>query len=848
LHGAGEIKGVYDNEDQLYWGAQPFQAKIDADQFNAFLLFPQVSANAWDYTYYTRINSVLDSMQKYVHADPDRLIAMGLSNGGFGAMSYAANFPQRVSTIIASSPAMIQLIQGTIDNVVHVPLWVASGGLDTSPGPDVVNNYVDTLNAKGGDTRYNFYPDLGHGTWERMWAEPWLLPYWNNAHTANPIIFNKNSQFCFNSVNAKMVITQGFAEYQWQVNGVDIPNSNVNDIIGTQLGSYRARFRRVAGGPWSNWSVVPAVITALPATATPPISVTGIRSVVLPAPDGSTTTPLELPAGYTSYEWRRATDSVLVSVARTYNAPVGQYIAKATNCNATFSPIFKVISATGTPKPDSARNLTLARVSATSIKLNWTDVTTPVSNETGFEIYRAVTAGGPYTLAAITAADVKTYTDTAIANNYNFYYTIRAVNATGASGLSNELSLQPAKDTITPTTPANLKAIFTSRNFIDLEWSASADNVGVTAYDVYINGSKKYTSTVAKITADSLLANTAYTFTVVARDQAGNVSGISNATTATSKLNGLKYHYYEGTWNVLPNFNALTAVSSGSTANVDIAVRPAGIIQNYGFVWEGLINIRIPGNYTFETISDDGSKLYFNSFYSPTATALVNNDGLHGAIPVTGAVSIPDTGLHPISITFFQQSGGQSMQVYWTGPGINRQLIPNSAFTETFVASADTTAPTVPGDVRSTFTSPNFVELAWNASTDSVGVFAYDVYINNVKKYTTTATTITADSLLPNVAYTFAIKARDFAGNNSAAGSVTITTAATALKYKYYQGNWSVLPDFSTLTPVKTGSSANVDIAVKPAGIIQNYGLLWEGYINIKTPGAYTFETTSDDG
>ncbi len=851
LHGAGEIKGIYDNEDQLYWGAQSFQAKIDSGRYNAFLLFPQVSANAWDYTYYTRINSVLDSMQKYVKVDPDKVIAMGLSNGGFGAMSYAANFPQRVSTVIASSPALIQLIQGTIDNMIHVPTWVASGGLDSNPGPEVVNTYVDTFTAKGGDIRYSFYPTLGHGTWQQQWNEPYLVPYWINAHTANPLIFNKKNQVCENAVAAKLGITQGFAEYQWQVNGVNIANSNSNDIIGTQLGSYRVRFRRVAGGPWSDWSLVPAVITALPVSASPSISVTGIRSVVLPAPDGSTTTPLELPAGYTTYEWRRISDNALVSSARNYNAPVGQYKAKATNCNSTYSPVFTIITASGAPKPDSARNLTLTRVTSTSIRLTWTDVTSPVSNETGFEVYRAAKAGGPYIMAGITGADVKTFTDTAISNNYNFYYIIRAVNATGASGLSNENSLQPASDAVVPTTPANLKAVFTSRNYIDLEWIASTDNVGVTAYDVFISGVKKYTTTIPKISADGLLPNTSYTFTVVALDQAGNVSGVSNAVTATSTVNGLKYHYYEGNWNVLPNFSTLTEVASGTTPNVDIAVRPAGVNDYFSFVWEGFINIKTPGNYTFETVSDDGSKFYYNSFYSPTAIPLVNNDGLHGAISASGTVNISDVGLHPIAITFFEKNSGETMQVYWTGPGIARQLIPNSAFTESYQAPADVDAPTAPTGLTAVFLGNTSIDLSWTASTDNVGVSAYDIYVNGVKKYTSTTNTVTADSLVSNTTYSFTVIARDLAGNTSAAStalSAKTTATSAGLKYKFYQGSWSVLPDFITLTPVKTGTSANVDISVRTTGVNDNFGFVWEGYINLPAGGTYTFETVSDDG
>ncbi|MEO5997786.1 MAG: fibronectin type III domain-containing protein, partial [Chitinophagaceae bacterium] len=601
FHGAGEIQPVTDNEDQLFWGAEPFQAKIDSGRFNGFLLFPQVSSNSWDWFYQVKVNSVLDSLQKYCHTDQDKVISMGLSNGAFASMSFAFNFPTKVATVIGSSPALIELLQDNQNNSIHIPYWLASGGTDISPGPAVMNNYVNAFKVKGGDIRYSFFPEWGHGIWELQWNEPYLVPYWNAAHKANPLIFYQKSQFCPDAVNVRLGLTAGFAEYQWQLNNADIAGSNTNEITANQLGTYRARFRRIAGGEWSDWSLVPAVITSLPLITSPPIQVTGTRSVVLPAPDGSTTVPLELPPGFAIYEWRRISDNALVGSQRTFIAPVGQYKAKATNCTATYSPVFDVVNAAGSPKPDSARTITLSRLSPTSIKLNWTDVTSPASNETGFEIYRAATSGGPYTLATITAADIKTYTDTSLNNNLNYFYVIRAVNATGASGLSKEVSLQPLADNVVPSVPGNLRAAFTSRTYIDLEWDSSSDNVGVTGYDVYVNNVLTYTTTVPKVTANNLVPRTSYIFTVVARDQAGNVSAASNAVTAGSIANGLKYRVYEGAWDVLPDFSALTPVATGTSSNVNILVRPSGLNDNFGFVWEGYINIPVAGTYTFET-------------------------------------------------------------------------------------------------------------------------------------------------------------------------------------------------------------------------------------------------------
>ncbi len=59
-------------------------------------------------------------------------------------------------------------------------------------------------------------------------------------------------------------------------------------------------------------------------------------------------------------------------------------------------------------------------------------------NETNFEIYRSTTAGGPYQLIAITAANITTYQDNTLATNTTYYYTVRSVNGTGAAAKSNE--------------------------------------------------------------------------------------------------------------------------------------------------------------------------------------------------------------------------------------------------------------------------------------------------------------------------------------------------------------------------------------------------------------------------
>ncbi|TDD86076.1 glycosyl hydrolase family 18 protein [Actinomadura rubrisoli] len=89
----------------------------------------------------------------------------------------------------------------------------------------------------------------------------------------------------------------------------------------------------------------------------------------------------------------------------------------------------------------------------------------------------------------------------------------------------------------------------------------------------------------------------------------------------------------------------------------------------------------------------------------------------------------------------------------------------------------DTQAPAAPGNLRSTGKTATTVSLAWNASTDNVGVTGYEIYNGTTKIDTVTGTTATIAGLSAKTAYTFTIKARDAAGNTSpASGSVSVTT------------------------------------------------------------------------
>jgi endoglucanase len=92
----------------------------------------------------------------------------------------------------------------------------------------------------------------------------------------------------------------------------------------------------------------------------------------------------------------------------------------------------------------------------------------------------------------------------------------------------------PPSDTQAPSTPAGLTVTATTASSVSLSWSASTDNVGVTAYDVFQGSALATTVSGTSATVSGLTPSTMYSFTVKARDAAGNVSAASNAATATT--------------------------------------------------------------------------------------------------------------------------------------------------------------------------------------------------------------------------------------------------------------------------------------------------------------------------
>lgn len=134
---------------------------------------------------------------------------------------------------------------------------------------------------------------------------------------------------------------------------------------------------------------------------------------------------------------------------------------------------------------------------------------------------------------------------------------------------------------------------------------------------------------------------------------------------------GLDYQYYEGFWDALPNFSSLTPTTTGTVTSFDLN---AVVQRNYGYTvhYTGYVTVPADGQYTFTTLSDDGSRLYIGS------QLVVDNDGLHGDQERSGTIGLR-AGTHAFTVDFLQNGGDQHLLVSYQVPGQSRQLIPTQA-------------------------------------------------------------------------------------------------------------------------------------------------------------------------
>ena len=130
----------------------------------------------------------------------------------------------------------------------------------------------------------------------------------------------------------------------------------------------------------------------------------------------------------------------------------------------------------------------------------------------------------------------------------------------------------------------------------------------------------------------------------------------------------------------MPNFDRLVPIYTFVTANLDVPTRnytqgfptpeKQSVVENFAIRFRAELDIKTPGIYTFELISDDGSQLYIDGDH------VVSNDGVHPTMIRRGRRRLT-TGMHSVEIRYFQGPRyAIALQWLYQPPNSHRQIVP----------------------------------------------------------------------------------------------------------------------------------------------------------------------------
>jgi len=398
--------------------------------------------------------------------------------------------------------------------------------------------------------------------------------------------------------------------------------------------------------------------------------------------------------------------------------------------------------------PTVPTGLTATAVSGTQVNLAWNASTDNVG-VTGYDVYR--------NRSLIATTTSTGYSDTNLNGSTTYQYTVTAYDAAGNVSAQSSSASVTIPDTLPPTVPTNLAATVASSGEIDLNWSASTDNVGVSGYNVYRSGNLVGTVTngVTHYADTGLSASTSYQYTVSAFDAAGNISAQSQSVMATTLPSATPPDTIPPT---VPTGLTATAVS-GTQVNL---------------AW----------NASTDNVGVTGYQIYRNGSLLAT---------------VTNGTTYSDTGL--TNATAYQYT----VTAYDAAGNVSAQTSPVTASTP------DTIPPTVPTGLKLVLATKS-INLSWIASTDNVGVTGYAIYRNGTKIATATSLTYSDTTVVQGSTYKYSVAAYDAAGNQSAqTATQSMTFPDTIPPTK--PTNLTLTPGLKSIALQWTASTDNVGVA-----------------------------------
>jgi chitodextrinase len=180
-----------------------------------------------------------------------------------------------------------------------------------------------------------------------------------------------------------------------------------------------------------------------------------------------------------------------------------------------------------TTAPSTPTGLAVSNASASALTLSWS----ASSDNVGVAGYKTFLNGTA--AATVTSGLSSTFTGLACGTTYTLG--VAAYDAAGNQSATATVSASTGRcpDTSPPSAPTALAVSSLSGTGMTLSWGASSDNVGVTGYKLFLNGSQVATTTSLSYAYAGLACATSYTLGVAAYDAAGNTSTLSSKSAST---------------------------------------------------------------------------------------------------------------------------------------------------------------------------------------------------------------------------------------------------------------------------------------------------------------------------
>jgi chitodextrinase len=398
-----------------------------------------------------------------------------------------------------------------------------------------------------------------------------------------------------------------------------------------------------------------------------------------------------------------------------------------------------------------------------------------------------------------------------------------------ATGISCGFIQSSTADTQPPTAPTALTSSQVTTTSFTLSWSPSTDNVGVTGYEVFKDGVLSGTTTGATtLNLTGLAASTTYLMTVKAKDAASNTSPASAALNVTTSSGGTT-PVITNTTSAINIDGVEDAAYNGATSSMNIVtVGTVSSNADLSGTWEALwdnTNLYFFIDITDDTrINDSGTTWSDDDAVEILIDADNSKNTTYGANDFQFVFRYNDATIREtkrnittgVTRSFVDVTGGYRLEVKipWalltvtpssnsligldvqindddnggTRDGKKTWFVTNdngwqnpSLLNTVELVTLDTQAPAAPSGLTSSAVSTTSFTLSWTAATDNVGVAGYEVFRDGVLFGSTTgATMLSITGLTASTTYAMTVKAKDAAGNTSAASTaLNVTTSSS---------------------------------------------------------------------